>query len=91
MDWATEFESRSIDDCFLYFVAFLQSLIDIYIPVGGWGVGPAWMRGPPRYLAREKAAKWSEYKLCRRVYGRNHEVSIVALTEFSKFSLQRLR
>ena len=84
MDWATEFNGRSNNDCFLYLVAFLQSLIDRYILVGRREVGPAWMRAPPRYLARDKAVKRSEYKHCRRVYGRKHEVSIVALTKFSR-------
>ena len=35
-------------------------------------------------LAKQTAAKWREYKHCRRVYGRNYKVSIVALTEFSR-------
>ena len=37
---------------------------------------------PPCYLARKKVEKW-ENKHCRRVYSRNHEIAIVALTEFS--------
>ena len=40
------------------------------------------MRGPPRHLAREKAAKWRLYKECRREFGRNHELSAAALAEF---------
>ena len=42
--------------------------------VGRQGLKLRWMKIP-----REKAAKWREYKYCRRVFGRKHEIAIAAL------------
>ena len=80
--WITEFDGKSINESFLYFVDILQTLVDRYVLVARQNHVPAWMRDLPRHLAREKAAKWRVYKECRREFGRNHELSAAALADF---------
>ena len=88
VDWITEFDSRSINESFLYLLDILRTLIDRYVPVARQNHVPAWMRGPSHYLAREKAAKGRVYKECRREFGSNYELSAAALADFiSKLSL----
>ena len=39
------------------------------------------MKGSPRWLAKDKAARWEEYKEARRELGRNHELAAVAFNQ----------
>ena len=41
------------------------------------------MKGPPRCLAREKAARWKVYKEVRKGFGRNHELAVAVLDAFN--------
>ena len=35
-----EFESRSLDDCFIYFVLFMKEFIDRFVPTGTHASSP---------------------------------------------------
>ena len=62
----------------------IQALTDRYVPISSQTHVPVWMKGPPRWLAREKAARWEEYKEARREFGRNHELAAVAYDTFNQ-------
>ena len=34
VDWEFEFDSRSLEACFSYFVQFMKMLIDRFVPIG---------------------------------------------------------
>ena len=42
---------------FLYLVRVLQALVDIFVPISTHTRLFVWMNSPPRWLAREKAAR----------------------------------
>ena len=79
-----EFDGRSVNYDFLYFVGVLQALLDRYVPISSQIHVPVWMKDPPRWLAREKAVRWKEYKEVRRQFGRNHDLAAVALNSFNQ-------
>ena len=57
-------------------------MVDRYAPTSNQTHVPVWLKGPPRRLAREKAARWEEYMEARREFGRNHELAAVAFDAF---------
>ena len=48
VDWEFEFDSRSLEACFSYFVQFMKTLIDRFVPIGTRAFLPTWMKSPPR-------------------------------------------
>ena len=88
VDWDYEFDSRSLDGCCTYFVNFMKELIDRFVPAGAHASSPTWMKGPPRWLEREKGNKSKEYKRQRRVLGRNHGQTLDALNSFNVVNYQ---
>ena len=88
VDWDYEFDSKSLDECYTYFVHFMKELIDRFVPTGAHASSPTWMKGPPRWLEREKGSKWKEYKRQRKVLGRNHDQTLDALNSFNVVNYQ---
>ena len=84
VDWFFEFGGRSINEDFLYLLGILQSLIERFVPVSIQAHVPICLRGPPSWLAREKASRWKVYKEVRREYGRHHDLASVALDAFNQ-------
>ena len=66
----------------------MKMLIDRFVPIGTHASLPTWMKGPPRWLQREKAREWKEYKRLRRDLGRNHEQATGALNSFNVINYQ---
>ena len=62
----------------------LQPLVERFVTVGNQTRVPIWMKGPPSWLAREKASRWKEYKEVRREHGRHHDLESVALDAFNQ-------
>ena len=82
VDWDFEFDSRSIEACFSYFVHITKTHRQVCFH---WYVCflPTWMKGLPRWLERAKASKWKEYMRLRRDLGRNHVRATEALNCFN--------
>ena len=66
----------------------MKTLIDRFVPIGIRASLPTWMKGPSRWLQREKAKKEKEYKILRRDMGRNHEQVTESLNSFNAVNYQ---
>ena len=75
-----------MNNCFLYILGVLQALVDRHVPISSQTHVPVRLKCPPMGLAREKAARWEEYKEARREFGRNHEVAAIALKAFNQIN-----
>ena len=87
VDWLFAFNGRPINYCFVHLAAVLLAFVDRFVSVSSQASVPIWMKGPPRCLAREKAAKWKVYKKIRREFGRNHKLAVAALDAFNGVNL----
>ena len=72
VDWESEFEGFSADECYGRLMGILNGLIDIYVPVSdSCQKVPCWMGHPPRELSRERSEAWNFYKQVRLEHGRS--------------------
>ena len=72
IDWESEFEGKSVNDCFELFLVFLENLINRYVPLSEVETKvPSWMSLPPRSLMRERSVAWNYFKQLRLELGRS--------------------
>ena len=72
IDWESEFEGCSADECYDRLLDILWVLIDVYVPVSdSCQKVPCWMGHPPRELSRERSEAWNVYKQVRFEHGRS--------------------
>ena len=84
VDWESEFEGCSADECYGRLMDILQGLINNYVPVSdSCQKVPCWMGPPPRELTRERSEAWDGYKQVRFVHGRS---SVEARDAWDKFA-----
>ena len=84
VDWDTEFETLTMEDCYGYFLDVLDSLVARHVPVVEVGRGAEReSTRPPRSLVRRKTTAWNEYTRVRAAAGRSSGEAKLAWERFS--------
>ena len=77
-DWLLLFDRVGVGACFSMLLDILQVLISEFVPWKQDLIIGKWLVEPPRSICRLRSRLWAEYKLCRRLLGRNHDDSVRA-------------
>ena len=84
VDWDTELETLTMENCYGYFLDVLDSLVARHVPVVEVGSGADCESArPPRSLVRRKTAAWNEYTRVRAATGRSSGEAKLAWERFS--------
>ena len=83
VDWVSEFEGLSVQNCYDLLTHVFNSLVDLYVPLSSRAASSReWLHPPPRHLARRRAAAWKRYKTLRAQLDRSEVSVLAALDEF---------
>ena len=83
IDWNSELDTLLPNEQFNRLLNILSPMIDMYIPKRLISNSHTpWPKNPPRDLLRKKSIAWNKYKSHRVSFGRNHDLTTLAWTEF---------